>query len=196
MRDACLAILGRGNFAETKASTHGKQAGCLFCTARGSETLQTGERAAILNGHDAGTVLDWTRRYVCSTDLVGRLPLAPPADWLPPLPFTQAFIVDELAIWFCNRGLATVNYHWSEYDLVEIVRVLWEKRIPIESDEMIAVLQAHGLPSQWQAEAEKFLEFGRETLVAARGRPAIRKHRLSSIGGILEDDRRLRELFC
>ena len=191
------AILERATVRNTFSTKIGRLNGCFYCAARDHFPDEPGAVVAKLNGYDCGQrfiVCDdqktarpfsserkptHLRRYPASDDeLFGSLPLIP-RPWMPPLSLRDAFVVDELANWFINRGLSTNSFHWKGEDCVEIARSLWEKRIPIYPSDLSAVFCAHGLPSQHQQELEKLFEISTKTLLSQKPKKLIQKKRLS-----------------
>jgi hypothetical protein len=153
-----------------------------LCRARENPELNVGDEVVILNGDETGSILTielsadksqflgrWifppadnprSRRFLnLPFELLGKSPIPWPPFWFPPLSMRETFIIDELATWFCNRGLATGNFVWNERDLDEVVRVLWEKRLPVEADEMIqffcSAWHADNCPPNFQIETRK-----------------------------------------
>jgi len=125
-------------------------------------------------------------------ELYGKLPLHPPANWLPPLSMRHAFIVDELAVWACGEALTTGNYVWNDTIIDECIRTVWQTRIPISVDELVAVFASHGLPTILHDRlAAKFYD-GIRLLRWAVGRSAIKKNRLTSFDNL---DLRPKEWF-
>jgi hypothetical protein len=197
----CLAVIERGDFRSSTAATAGAAAGCPFCRSRGAPIPTPGEQILFLQGSRAGLLVhvsdcpntvdyggflvegeDSLRhtlsRVALERDLFATLPLSPLPGWVPPLDLRDAFVIDELAVWFCNRGLASERFHWKRDDILVVVQAIWQRRIPLEPGELSAAMLAHGLPPDRQEELEDYYEFGIKAAVAVAGRRAVRKRRL------------------
>jgi len=171
-----LAGIERFWVGSTRSSQYGVQAGCIFCSGRGAEVPKVGQQIIFLNGYRAGTlgkILESssdehsTFRFaahgnhssLASTanpkhDLFVTLPVEALPQWLPPFNLQRAFIVDELAVWFCDSSFVGESFHWIVERLVPVAHICWSKRLAITSHEMTAVMLAHGMPSERQAEFE------------------------------------------
>ncbi|HMG48252.1 MAG TPA: hypothetical protein VK614_12420 [Allosphingosinicella sp.] len=152
---------------------HGWRAGSL---AKVSDTPNSVDAVGFLASRWSGPE-ETLERVSVDRDLFAVLPLAPIPDWCPPFNIRRSFILDELAVWFCNRGLSSGTFHWKRDDIAEIVRVCWQKRLAISPSELSAILMAHGMPAERQAEIEDYFEFGVTALVSASGRKAVKKWR-------------------
>lgn len=202
MRQPSTAILGRSSSGPNRASAFAAENGCLFCQARQADPLIAGDKMAILNGPDAGSTwlvvtmpshkgLVGTRidrsfpsghgRIVgYEHELYGKLPLANPANWLPPLSLADAFVVDELAVWTCGESLEAGSFVWDDSSIDECIGIIWEKRLPVEARELVAVFAAHGLPTFLHDRFALRVLDGLRLLERIRRRPAIKKKRLGS----------------
>lgn len=189
----CLAGLERGYFYPSPAALVGKHADCLFCIARCLDGMMPVGKAMILNGPKSGNIID----IICAIDEsscqyeeddVGGISLGMrehslilpmyklmPTSFLPNLSLRDCFIIDELAVWFCNASIHGVGFHWDENKIHMLTSIIWDKRIPISANEMSKVLSAHGLPGFRQIEFEKLFDFGLRAIRHASGRPAIKK---------------------
>ena len=193
-----LAILQRGYFYPTAASTHGLKSDCPYCLARHVAALVPDTFGTLMNSKDAGRRVkffksdpkleDCDRFFWVDEDniecrlirdhwlfLPDNLITAP--AFLAPFSLQYGFILDELATWFCNRGLVGPGFHWNAGDVIELVRVCWELRIPVKPHELSKILIAHGAPMSVQGEIERLFSFGTDTLISSRGRHALKKLR-------------------
>lgn len=192
-----LAILERGYLYPSPASAKGVASECPFCIARHVDEYRPADLAVMMQMTEAGRIL----RYVASSGgesvdqfewidepgsalrllrehwLTLPLELLTVPFWLPELSLRYCFVIDELAVWFCNESRAGTGFHWDDERLIELARTCWERRLPVKPSEISKALLAHGMPEIYQERAEKLFEFGRNALVAARGRRALKKLR-------------------
>ena len=202
MKKACEAILERCAAGPNRASELGAANGCIYCSARQSDAIKDGDKIVVLNGYNAG------ERYFIETlpqsgmqvggsldrqddsqssrligvgnALYGKIPLNDPPPWAPPLSLRDTFIIDELAVWMCGDALQTGEFLWAEPDVDECIRTIWEKRIPITSAELVAVLAAHGLPTLYHERLAARYADGIRLLCWTKRRPALKNKRLTS----------------
>ncbi len=185
-------------------------AGCPFCTARTKRTLDVGVRFRIISGYGAGssgriirepdTYSSQPHEHVAQMDndpphrqtrldtnisLVQVLPAPPVATWALPIAMTAAANVDAALVEFCRRS-CNVGRKWSPDwpTFYELIRVVWMNRLPLEPPELWAMLEAHGIPKNWELRLTKFFSMGRELLVHAAGKRPIKKRR-----GSTDDDK-------
>lgn len=141
----CLAVIERGDLGSSLAATVGAAAACPFCLSRGASIPTSGAQILFLHGHRAGVLArvsecpntvdhrgfliegedsprDTLSRVALERDLFALLPLSPLPDWLPPLDLRDAFVIDELAVWFCNRGLSSGRFHWKCRDILVLFK--------------------------------------------------------------------------
>lgn len=192
-----LAILERGYLFPSPVSAKGVNSECPFCIARHISDYRQGDLGLMLHMHDAGRLLrykssgpgsavdrfEWIDDPGSSLRLMREHWLTLPLEvltvpfWLPGLSLRNCFIIDELAVWFCNESAAGDGFHWDDERLIEVVRTCWQKRLPLKPDELSKVLLAHGMPEQYQDRAEHLFGYGIAALVASGGRPALKKLR-------------------
>jgi hypothetical protein len=196
----CLAAIERGDFGFSRAADAGASVRCPFCCARGAPVPAPGKQIIFLHGRRAGVLATvsaipntidpegfFVSRYGASEgklerasldkDLFATLPLDPIPNWCPPFDLRRAFIIDEVAVWFCNRGLVGRQFHWRQSDILTAVRVCWQKKLAVRSSELSAVMMAHGMPGVRQVEFERDFDFASAALVDAVGRKPIEKWR-------------------
>lgn len=198
------AILERTSARMTLASGIGESNGCFFCAARNSSIPGLGSVVAKLNGYDSGQLFrirddgetaqvlgdgggNSVRRIPASAcELFGAPPLIP-EPWFPPLSLRDSFIIDELAVWFIDRGLMTTTFHWKIDDCIEVARTLWTKRVPLEPPELSQIFCAHGLPVEHQRELEHHFNYATKVLLTQHPRKIIRKKRLAGFENMNSD---------
>jgi hypothetical protein len=193
-----LAILERGYLYPTPASGNGVQSECPFCIARHIDRYRTGDKAVMVQGANAGRLLIygssedsdevnqfyWLDEPKIGIRLMREHWLTLPIEvvtvpfWLPRLSLRYCFVIDELAVWFCNESFAGERFHWNSNLTIEVARTCWRKRLPIDPTELSKVLLAHGMPELYQEKFEQLFDFGTKTLIQSEGRKALKKLRL------------------
>jgi len=200
----------RSDLRGSEAVLSGRKSGCPFCTARLGVKPDLGDRIIVLNDFRAGmtgtvSTVDLDHRFpktaflivadgdepgveqIVNTerDLVAPLgSRAPLPAWLPPLALRDAAELDEVAVWFCGRCSASGQFVWDRTSYCEVIRACWQKRFPLTPDEVCSVLCAHGLPSEFAAEAQRAFLEGTELLVYTHGRRPIKKKRVKQLLGL------------
>ena len=188
---------------DTKAMpgrAQGALSGCPFCIAACQAVPEIGTRFRIISGFkvgEKGTVVEWPKdftpipnqfpaqldnepsqfRIILENELIQILPAPPVPPWAPPLCLQDAADLDSAVVNFCNQSYHGENWNldWSAF--YEIVRTIWTKRLPIESRELWAVLNAHGVPERWRRKLSEFFTKGRDLLVYSVGKSPIKKKR-------------------
>ncbi len=189
MRESCTAILERVSCRDTLAARSAAAAGCIFCKARVADRGSITGPYAVLSGYAAGDVRATESHHTGAYELIGYLPLGWPPDWFPALSIRDAFVVDELAVWFASRGLSSPQFVWRDADFDEIIRTIWEKRIPVTTDEIVEILAAHAVPTIFHARARDRFDTGLRLLVWTKSRPPIKSRRLASFANVRVDPR-------
>lgn len=195
---------------DSAAVLTGQKSGCPFCSARRGAQPDLGARIIVLNDFRAGmsgtvSAVDLDDRFPKTAFLVvadgdkpgfeqiinterdlvaplgseGTLP-----DWLPPLALRDAAELDEVALWFCDRCSASGQFVWDRTSYYEVIRACWQRRFPLTPDEVCSVLCAHGLPSEFAAEAQRAFLEGTGLLVYTHGRRPIKKKRVNRLLGL------------
>ena len=200
----------RSGLGGSAAVLTGQKAACPFCAARLSVKPDLGARIILLNDFRAGTMgtvssVNLDHRYpktaffmvadgdepgveqIVNTELALVAPLGsqePLPGWLPPLALRDAAELDEVAVWFCDECSASGQFEWDRTSYYEVIRACWQKRFPLSPDEVCSVLCAHGLPSEFAAEAQRAFLEGIELLVSTHGRRPIKKKRVKQLLGL------------
>lgn len=184
----------------------GRQSGCPFCLARRRPRPDVGTRIILLDDFRAGMTgtvsrvdVDGLRRSaflmiedgaapgietIVDTERELFAPLGasePLPNWLPPLSLGDAAILDEVAVWFCDRCSTSGVFAWDITSFYEVIRVCWLKRLPLTPAEVSAVLSAHGLPPEINLQAQKAFAEGTGLLVYTHGRRPIKKKRVAPL---------------
>lgn len=181
----------------------GMKAGCPFCLAGKVRVPEIGETIRVLSGLSAGVVgkvvpsppalasepyritirvngdpPDTTQMLNTRSDLFERFPGPPVPEWAPPLSLTEAEQVDRRVVVFCENSTSSRSWYPNLPDFYEVIRYIWYKRLPLEPSEVLRVLQAHGVPKNWQVRLTSFFREGRNLLVFAVGRKPMNKKRV------------------
>lgn len=183
-----------------KAAQIAADNGCPFCIARVSTFPKDGQQALIVNGVNSGRVVrlvgagsffGWRGRVDVLAnepreeivgyehDFLAAIPFMP-VDWLSHLSIRDSFIVDQLAVEFCERGLSAGNFVWNTERAVKFASEIWAQRIPITIEEAVSCVAAHGLPSLFHDRFAELYKVSLMALKAACGRSAIKKRRFTS----------------
>lgn len=194
----------------------GFMAGCPFCTAKRKGVPDVGARFRILNGSDAGRTgvvlkvpegpypLDpyeifahmdgappnMQSRFDVDSVLIQILPAPSIPDWAPPLSLKDAAIFDEAVVNFCEKSFSFGKSvpKWSAFN--ELIRVVWQNRLPLEPSEVMSVLKAHGVPKRWEKCLSDFYEKGINLLVYVKGRKPIKNKRVEPLHSSLAESER------
>ena len=189
-----LAILERGHFFPTPSANIGSNNECPFCVARQRPEVRVGQKGIILSSYSAGmwvefasttqkqvvdSYIEFGSRNHCRYDkdhvLILPYDSIVSTNFLPHLSIRNCFILDELSVWMCNRSLFGLEFCWDDEGIIEFARTCWEKRLPVTKLEVIRILLAHGLPTQFGERAGDRFSFAIQTLVASHRRPALKK---------------------
>lgn len=195
-----LGELGRGDFRETAASLAGKKSGCPFCLARGSEVPEIDAQIFVLNGSEAGQTfwVDKTKNEIDSQGwharhqgamtntltrqtlewtLFQKFPLSVVPEWWPPFGVAHSFLVDEIAVWLCNKCFIGESFLAPTDQMAMACAVLWDKKIAITPEELSIVLVAHGMPVDFRRNAEVLFSVGTAALRLGCGKRPVQKWR-------------------
>jgi hypothetical protein len=180
--------------------------GCPFCTSYRIGIPEIGTRFRIISGSTTGatgTVVEWPKncpeiqnefiaqmdhdppewqtRVSIKREMIEKLPSLPVPEWAPPLCLGDASELDKAVVKFCeesfNQGEWKVD--WDSFN--EVVRKVWNLRLPLEPNELWDVLNAHGVPERSKRELIEFYEKGRKLLIYSVGRRPIKKKRVKPL---------------
>jgi hypothetical protein len=183
---------------------HGCLSGCPFCIASALGIPKTGTRFRIISGFkvgEQGTVVKWPKdstpipnqflaqletesgqfRIILEEDLIQLLPALPPPSWAPPLGLQDAADLDSVVVNFCNKSFQDGEWVLDWLVFYEIVRTIWTKRLPIQSRELWAVLDAHGVPEKWRRKLSDFFTRGRDLLIYSAGKRPFKNKRVEPL---------------
>ena len=183
--------------------------GCPFCTARRKGPPESGARFCIITGYNAGktgTVVEvaklpfgepvWPYEFLAQMDedppniqrrirldisLIQVLPFAPPPKWAPPLCLREAGELDHAVVEFCEKSCTAERWNINWPAFYEIIRIVWNNRLPLEPTDFWPVLNAHGIPKKWKRELLEMYEKGREILIYCFGKSPIKKKRVAPL---------------
>ena len=182
---------------------------CPFCTARQKGSPQVGVRFRIISGPRGGQTgvvvqeperyslrsseivahMDnepdrHTRRMLIDQELVQELPIAPVPVWAPFLSLSDAAILDAAVCHFCSASSRASRWRVNWPAFFDLMRIVWQHRLPITALELSDVLSAHGAPLSSQKRLSDFFEKGLALLVHAAGREAIKSKRTKNRLGL------------
>jgi hypothetical protein len=184
-------------------------AGCPFCAARSKGPPGVGARFRLITGLNAGkvgTVVKvvklpsgepiWPyeiiaqmddnpphiqRRILFKFDLIQVLPEDPVPKWAPPLCLRDAAELDHAVVEFCEKSCSVEKWHPNWPAFYEIIRIVWNNRLPLEPGELWSVLEAHGVLQKWKRELSALYEKGREILIYCLGKRPVKKKRVTPL---------------
>lgn len=177
-------------------------AACPFCTARQKGSPQIGVHFRIISGSCAGqtgVVLQepdkyslrsteivahmdndperHNRRMLIDHELMQQLPIAPVPEWAPFLSLSDAAILDAAVCHFCSASSRASRWRVNWPAFLELIRLVWQHRLPITALELSDVLSAHGAPRSSRKRLSDCFDSGLALLVNAAGREPIKKKR-------------------
>jgi hypothetical protein len=184
-----------------RACAAGADSRCPFCLAILAPSLDEGDRLLALSDFMAGgtgrvvptpenlrgVLKPWTvfvkfkgtpRGQLTMLDqgryLAVRLPAPRRPQWFPPLPLRLAGDCHAELLRFCSAQSVSEPC-WDDFSW--LIASIWRARLPLEGDEMVEMLRAHGIPHEVSAELGRFFGHGRNLLVVAAGRRPVKKFR-------------------
>ena len=181
---------------------HGASNGCPFCRSARTSLPGAGTRFRLLSGFDAGRTgtvvqspapLPWPQdefiaqmdgepqnihRRILQSDIIEPIPAPEPPEWAPPVGLGVAAELDSVVVNFCERGNCESGWIVNWPTFYEIVRFTWTKRLPLQAEELWAMLRAHGVPDEFREDLSEFFQKGRDLLVYAVGKKPIKKRRV------------------
>jgi hypothetical protein len=186
------------------AQDWGCLSGCPFCMASTLGIPKIGTRFRIISGFkvgEKGTVVEWPKdstpipnqflaqfysepgqfRIILKQDLIQLLPAPAPPAWAPPLCLQDAADLDSVVVNFCNKSFQDGEWILDWLAFYEIVSAIWTKRLPIQSRELWAVLDAHGVPEKWRRKLSEFFTKGRDLLLYSVGKRPFKNKRVEPL---------------
>lgn len=178
----------------------GQVAGCPFCTAMLAEPLRAGDEIFVLSGilegvrakvvegsslHrpgevwlDVGEGPDMLYTFNQYRELAQRLPGLDRPKWFPPFSLPDASKLHDAILRF------SASHGWRHRDdglvwrhFYALITSVWYARLPLQADELGALLSRHGVPETFMPRLVDVYRHGRELLVCACGRRPIKKKR-------------------
>lgn len=187
----------------------GISSGCPFCKATMLVMPKPGDLIRILTGYDAGIVVrvvgnryniplrkgqfeirndndppGWTR--ITSGEgreriLFEYMPPSPTPHWAPPIRLRYAGELDEAVIRFWGKGLRRDGTFEPIPVFYEVIRYIWYNRLPLNSEELWAVLRAHGIDDKWKNRLTQLYQEGMDLLIYATGRKPFKNRRVEPL---------------
>lgn len=199
-------ITRRQSFGKSESSPGfpaGKKSGCRFCLANDYGPPKIGERIRVLSDYMAGktgTVVPSPPELSLKPEIIivqmddeppeiqtmvnrehyltELLPGAPVPEWEPPIPMRDLAELDKIVVRFCEESIWGRRKEPDWLLFYNLIGYVWYKRLPLEPDEIGAILYAHGVPENWRKRLISLFRHGRELLVSVVGRKPIKKKRL------------------
>lgn len=181
----------------------GRKSGCPFCLARNGDLPKVGEKIRLLSDYRAGRTMKVVEapselplrpgeilvevdddepgfQQVVHTEweLIETLPGPPTPAWAPSISLREAEELDRIVLKCCDQSTGDSRQTSNLQPFYDLIRHVWQRRLPIEPKEIWAVLEAHGVPSNLRNRLIKLYKEGRELLVYAAGRKPIKKKRV------------------
>ncbi len=176
----------------------GASSGCPFCRAASHARLATGTRFRLLSGHFAGQTgvlvpngdgvsLRGERlarvdgepagqlfRKLAS-DLIEPIPAQDMPTWYPPLKLRFAADLDSEVVAFCKAGRGRTRWVLEWEAFIDLIGFVWSRRLPLEPNQLWALLSAHGVPHHHRKTIIDFYTRGRRLLIRAAGKGRMRR---------------------
>lgn len=181
-------------------------AGCPFCTAKRKGVPEVGTRFRIISGSHTGrtgTVVKVPEKYsldpyeiyshldgdkpnlqvrtLINHDLVQVLPAPPTPKWAPPLSMKNSAILDDVIAHYCKKNFSCIKSNLDLNAFNEVIRTIWQNRFPLQPNELLLVLKAHGFPGKFDKEVLAGYENGINLLIYANGKKPIKKYRVTPL---------------
>ena len=181
----------------------GSFSGCPFCTSCRIGIPKIGTKFRIISGSLTGATgkvvkwhktvpkienefmaqlnnepKEWQIRISIERQLIQKLPVPPVPKWAPPLCLKDASELDKSVVKFCEKSFRHGKWKidWDTYN--GVIWTIWHNRLPIESNELWNVLQAHGVPRSSKRNLLGFYKRGCDLLIYAVGKKPIKKKRV------------------
>lgn len=126
----------------------------------------------------------WQTR-VLPWDVIEYLPAPAPPNWAPPVELAVAAELDSKIVKFCEAGNREGEWSVDWPVFYFVIRFVWSKRLPLQPDEMWALMEAHGVPIEFKDELSEFFDKGRDLLVQAVGKKPVKKRRVEPLAVFL-----------
>ena len=178
-------------------------AGCSFCIASATRHFTPGQRVHLLSGSRAGkeaTVVDPPESFKNDTDMiivqmdeddlntqemvnlrfdiVEQLPRLPIPLWAPPISIRKTSALHERIIGFCDKSTLGSVKNMNLTALYALIWHIWNKRLPLEPNEVWIILEAHGVPTNWRNQVTGIIKHGLGLLITMFGKEPIKKFRV------------------
>ena len=112
-------------------------------------------------------------------DLVEPVPGSPVPSWSPPISLKDAGELDSVVVEFCEKSTSLQSFNWPTF--YEFIRLVWKKRLPLTSNEIWLLFEAHGASFKFKKFVVDFYQKGTELLIYVAGRKPIKKKRVQPL---------------
>ena len=178
----------------------GRVAGCSFCTALATRHFAPEQRVRLLSGCYAGkeaTVVDPPENFKNDRDIiivqmdeddfntqqrvnlrfeiVERFPYLPVPIWAPQISIRKTCDLHERIIGFCDKSALGSAQNMDLTSLYALIWHIWNKRLPLEPNEVWNILDAHGVPKNWRNQIKGIIKHGLGLLITMFGKKPIKK---------------------
>lgn len=160
-------------FKDTACVNKGIISGCPFCKAINSGLPQIRDKIKVISDIFEGLIGEVVNsnyplrngeieihfldsppgdNYVINTDidLVELLPYCPIPQWAPPLSLKQIARLHWFILHFCHKSSLHNKNKFINIEFIYLVVYIWMKRLPLEPQDLWAILKAHGISSMWK----------------------------------------------
>ena len=185
----------------------GISSGCPFCKATMLKDMpKPGDLIRILTGYDAGMavrVVDNRHNiplrngeFLITTDndppggtsiisgdgteriLFDYMPSSPTPDWAPPICLRYAGELDTAVIRFWVKSLLQDGSLNPIPAFLEVITHIWDNRLPLNPEELWALLEAHGFPYELKKRLTQLYQEGMDLLIYATGKKPFKNRRV------------------
>lgn len=111
-------------------------------------------------------------------EIIERLPSLQVPTWAPPISILKTFELHERIINFCDKSTCGSLTNMSLPSLYVLIYHIWNKRLPVEPNEVWYILEAHGVPKKWRTEITEIIKHGLSLLITVFGKKPIKKFRV------------------
>ena len=120
----------------------------------------------------------YKRLFPCSGILLNQclVPLSLPGL---PISLKDAGELDSVVVEFCEKSTSLQSFNWPTF--YEFIRLVWKKRLPLTSNEIWLLFEAHGASFKFKKFVVDFYQKGTELLIYVAGRKPIKKKRVQPL---------------
>lgn len=116
-----------------------------------------------------------------SFELVERLQSLPVPPWAPPISLRKTCELHERIIGFCKRSALGSVKNMNVTSLYVLIWHIWNKRLPLEPNDVWNMLEAHGVPIRWRRRIIDIIKHCMSLLILVCGKKPIKKFRVEPL---------------